>query len=226
MRRPINLEPFEKVMRVVKSTVFQPEEYHALLQTGQITDKAMHGYLPFYRDLLADLNTRTNSLLEIGAYMGASAKLWLDVLPESDIHILDIYQNPDLAGPRRIRELGAVPITCPQQETAELYKKVTDMYSIIIDDGSHVSEHMVQSFNHLFLNNLESGGVYVVEDLHCNTNPFYYENPETKYEDTLLYWAKKDELETAPILEADVRKNIDRYMLVAEDKMLIVWKTH
>lgn len=40
-----------------------------------------------------------------------------------------------------------------------------ERYDLIIDDGSHVPEHQIESFNVLF-EYLNSGGLYVIEDLH------------------------------------------------------------
>src|SRR5690606_41306911 len=35
---------------------------------------------------------------------------------------------------------------------------------LIIDDGSHINEHVIESFNFLFPR-LKSGGIYVIEDV-------------------------------------------------------------
>lgn len=38
----------------------------------------------------------------------------------------------------------------------------------IIDDGSHHPVHQFETFNDLFSNILEPGGVYIIEDVECN----------------------------------------------------------
>jgi hypothetical protein len=43
---------------------------------------------------------------------------------------------------------------------------------IIIDDGSHVNEHVITSFRTLFPY-LQDGGIYVIEDLHTSYWPEY-----------------------------------------------------
>jgi hypothetical protein len=43
---------------------------------------------------------------------------------------------------------------------------------IIVDDGSHVNEHIIKTFNHLFPL-LKKGGIYVIEDLQCSYWPWY-----------------------------------------------------
>jgi len=44
---------------------------------------------------------------------------------------------------------------------------------IIIDDGSHVPEHQINTFNFLFDKMLKNGGIYIIEDIECN-----YWNPK------------------------------------------------
>jgi cephalosporin hydroxylase len=39
--------------------------------------------------------------------------------------------------------------------------------TVVIDDGSHIGEHVVASFRHLFPQ-LAAGSVYVIEDLHTS----------------------------------------------------------
>src|SRR4029079_10969603 len=44
-------------------------------------------------------------------------------------------------------------------------------FDLIIDDGSHVSSHMIASFNFLFDPGLKEGGIYLVEDTHASYWP-------------------------------------------------------
>ena len=43
-----------------------------------------------------------------------------------------------------------------------------NLCDIILDDGSHVPEHQIDSFVYLFKNLLSPGGVYVIEDIECS----------------------------------------------------------
>ena len=45
-------------------------------------------------------------------------------------------------------------------------------FDIIIDDGGHRIEQQTTSFNHL-LPRVQSGGIYVIEDLHSSYMEFY-----------------------------------------------------
>jgi len=48
---------------------------------------------------------------------------------------------------------------------------------IIIDDGSHINEHVITSFNTLFPY-LKDGGIYIIEDLQTAYLPHYGGNAE------------------------------------------------
>ena len=41
-------------------------------------------------------------------------------------------------------------------------------FDIIVDDGSHVNTFTIASYEHLFDSRLNSGGIYVLEDLKCS----------------------------------------------------------
>lgn len=148
------------------------------------TDKGEHGYFKHYAVHLPDT---CRSMLEIGVAMGASANLWdafygHDAL---DLHLLDLYLNPDHIPARSVRNYGWVPIVGDQSDMGVL-SGIKRQFEIIIDDGSHNAHHQLISFKHLFLNNLLSGGLYVIEDLHCNKDPFYYGGAVANYSDTPL----------------------------------------
>jgi hypothetical protein len=60
-----------------------------------------------------------------------------------------------------------------QEDTEFLSSVISEFgkFDIIIDDGSHVSSHMIRSFNFLFKDGLNDGGVYFAED----TNTSYWD---------------------------------------------------
>jgi hypothetical protein len=57
-----------------------------------------------------------------------------------------------------------------QQNVAFLESVVGELgpFDVILDDGSHMTSHMADTFRHLFPRGLSSGGVYIVEDI-CAT---------------------------------------------------------
>ena len=57
-----------------------------------------------------------------------------------------------------------------QQDISFLESVVTELgpFDVILDDGSHMTSHMVQTFRYLFPNGLASGGIYIIEDIGTN----------------------------------------------------------
>lgn len=109
--------------------------------------------------------SRPVRLLEIGVSNGGSLEIWRKYLPAGS-EIVGIDINPDCG-----------TLTFP--DGIEVFvgdassKDVLDgflgnrSFDIIIDDGSHRSDHIISTFEALFPR-LRGGGKYVVEDLHAS----------------------------------------------------------
>lgn len=131
------------------------------------TDKGgHHDYMPLYQRHFRALRRHQLTLLEIGigGYSsatsgGASLRMWRDYFPRGEIHGLDIAEKR-IAEPRIHVHRG------DQSDTAYLRSlaDATGPYNIIIDDGSHVADHIRTSFHALF-DHLRPGGWYVIEDM-------------------------------------------------------------
>jgi hypothetical protein len=127
------------------------------------TDKSSVGgwdYLRHYEDQLAKFRQHDMNVLEIGVFRGASLRLWEKYFPQATVIGIDI--NPESAkhsGGRKIVEVGS-------QVDATFLRAVTTKYppTIIIDDGSHVADHVQFSFEAMFPA-LLPGGCYVIEDI-------------------------------------------------------------
>jgi hypothetical protein len=138
------------------------------------TDKALHGYLEYYRHFFGPLRRAKLKLLEIGVgdggasagdrrivgQGGASLRMWKDYFPNAQIFAIDIVDKTHLEEPRITIARG------DQNDPGFLddLAKRWGPFDIVIDDGSHVSEHVITSFRALFPH-VKDGGYYVVEDL-------------------------------------------------------------
>lgn len=127
-----------------------------------------HHYLPLYDRYFAPYRNSARAplrMLEIGVNHGGSLELWRGYFgPDAIIYGVDI--NPkcaalDTKDGTRVR-IGS------QADPAFLKSVVAEMggVDIVLDDGSHIAEHMNISFDILFPL-LSEGGLYVVEDLAC-----------------------------------------------------------
>lgn len=132
------------------------------------TDKAtFHMYPDFYAQWLPD-RSFTGRLLEIGILGGASMKMWHEYYPKAEIVGIDIVkQEKQIAGVTMLEIDGTKP---DQLEPL-------GMFDVIIDDGSHYTADQQASFNHLFYNQLNEGGIYAIEDLHSSLLPQYINSP-------------------------------------------------
>lgn len=129
------------------------------------TDKATyHQYLDFYQKHLPK-RTFKGRLLEIGVMDGNSMRMWREYYPDAEIVGIDTGLQWDLKieGVTLLELDGTKP-----EHTTQL-----GMFDIIIDDGSHMTADQQKSFEHLYLNQLNPKGIYIIEDLHTSYRPKY-----------------------------------------------------
>ena len=104
-------------------------------------------------------------MLEIGVGQGGSLDLWRSYFgPSAVLYGIDI--DPEclerVSPPNHVR-IGS------QADGDFLMRVVAEMGppNIVLDDGSHLGAHQIESFRVLFPL-LQEGGVYVIEDLHTS----------------------------------------------------------
>jgi hypothetical protein len=129
------------------------------------TDKSseIHNYCVKYEKYLPFDRYDRLTLLEIGVLNGESLRMWRDYFYRSYIIGIDI--NPDC----KKHEEQKISIEIGSQIDDQFLESVCDKYGwfdLIIDDGSHVNNHVTHSFEKLFPR-VKPGGVYVIED--CGT---------------------------------------------------------
>jgi predicted O-methyltransferase YrrM len=145
----------------IKSNRF--EEF-ALSDHHRILFKYMH-YFEVYEQYFSRYCNRPIRMLEIGVFKGGSIQMWKNYFPKgSQIVGIDIDKKC-----KRFEEDG-VAIRIGSQEDADFLKSVNDEFGpfdIVLDDGSHIMEHQIASFECLFPLIAEDG-VYMCEDTHTS----------------------------------------------------------
>jgi hypothetical protein len=144
----------------------EPSQLESLFweNKGVIVHK-WHHYLPIYERYFQPWRNRPLRMLEIGVSKGGSLAMWRQYFgPEAVIFGIDI--DPSCA--KLDGQNGQVRIGS-QADPVFLRKVVAEMggIDIVLDDGSHVGEHMNASLDFLFPL-LSEGGIYLVEDLHTS----------------------------------------------------------
>jgi len=139
------------------------------------TDKASHEYIQHYQERLAPLRRKRIVLLEIGIggygspeSGGASLRMWRTFFPHGRIYGIDIHDKTPHDEPRIKTFRGS------QDDQVFLDRVISEIGQpdVIIDDGSHVCAHIIQTFNILFPK-LRDGGFYFVEDTQTSYWPKY-----------------------------------------------------
>lgn len=122
-----------------------------------------NNYFDVYERHLARFVESASVLLEIGVGLGGSLQMWKAYLgPHSKIIGLDI--KPEC---KTYKESG-IEIFIGSQDDPKIINAIFSKYpeiDIVIDDGSHQMNHMVESFN-LIYKRLQPNGIYMVEDIH------------------------------------------------------------
>lgn len=133
------------------------------------TEKVSHGYLDIYEELWKDLQDKPITLLEIGVYNGNSIKTWLDWFPNATIVGIDKHPAS------HVHDISSANLHYGDQADETFLKEVASKYTgfdIIIDDGGHHWKEQQVSFETLW-DHVDSGGMYIIEDLHTSNDRFW-----------------------------------------------------
>lgn len=140
--------------------------------------KIHHSYSPEYYRLLEPIKNSVNTLIEIGIgnkrlmdpivgsnYIpGASLRSWNDFFTNSKIIGVDIdtsvFFETDRIKCFYMDQSSIESITSTINNIQKLYSDI----DIIIDDGSHIIEHMRLSYK-ILKNYLNNDGFYIIEDI-------------------------------------------------------------
>ncbi|MEV6229247.1 class I SAM-dependent methyltransferase [Saccharopolyspora shandongensis] len=134
---------------------------------------SFHWYTQHYQRHFAPLRGEPIRLLEIGigGYQhsgcgGESLRMWQRYFPRAVVYGLDIFAKPHVRGPR-IRAVQG-----DQNDPGFLDELGRELgpFDIVIDDGSHINEHVTTSL-HALLPHVRPGGYYVIEDLQTSYWP-------------------------------------------------------
>ena len=138
------------------------------------TDKwGKHWYAQHYQRFFAPMKRQKINLLEIGvggyqdsAEGGESLRMWKAYFPKARIVGIDICDKTQFIEPR-------IDIRQCDQTDADTLHKLSEQYGgfdIIVDDGSHLNPHVIETFKILFPL-LRPHGIYAVEDIQTSYWP-------------------------------------------------------
>jgi hypothetical protein len=139
------------------------------------TDKSRyHFYAQHYQHHFRPFKYKKVKMLEIGVggydspiSGGESLRMWKTYFPFAKIFALDNFDKSFLEE-RRIKIFKGSQVDL---KFLDEVCTAAGPFELIVDDGSHINEHVIQTFDFLFPK-LKSGGIYVVED----TQTSYWES--------------------------------------------------
>ena len=158
------------------------------------TDKwGDHWYAAHYQRHFAPMRLRPVTLLEIGVgghtdvrSGGASLRMWKRYFQRGQIYGLDLYDKSAF-------EEHRIKIFRGDQTDGDLLHQIVERIGridIVIDDGSHVNEHVRASFDVLFPL-LPDGAIYVIEDTQTSFWPEFGGSEELYAPGTSLALARE-----------------------------------
>jgi 23S rRNA U2552 (ribose-2'-O)-methylase RlmE/FtsJ len=136
-------------------------------QVSKVSDK-WDSYLSVYDGAFAPYKDRDIALLEIGIQNGGSLEVYAryfanhNIIVGCDIHPLCgnlVYPDHD--------KIKVVVGDANVEATRNRIEALSADFDIIIDDGSHKSNDIINSFLHYFPK-LRKGGIFAVKDLHAS----------------------------------------------------------
>ena len=128
------------------------------------TDKVYHHeYHDIYDFFLKQFYNSSGAMVEIGIYNGDSLNMWLELFPNAYIYGMDIDIDKSYMRERHSIIKGDQSKLDDLNNVKSIISQNKEIF-FINDDGSHIPEHQLLTFNVLFPT-LEEGGVYIIEDI-------------------------------------------------------------
>lgn len=135
-----------------------------LNNSGRIIYKHAN-YFDVYERHFGRFEGKNINFLEIGAGEGGSSSMWRDYFgPDANIIVLDIRKDRGEVVP------DATKFFAGSQTDPDVLNSIVEEFGpfdVVLDDGSHIMNHMVTTFEHLYPT-LNPHGVYMIEDVNCS----------------------------------------------------------
>lgn len=124
----------------------------------------VYSYFKVYEKVFGPLRGRVKSVLEIGVYHGASLKTWREYFGSGTV-IVGADINP--ACDKSNDPANGIHVRVGDQaDPAFLADLISEFgpFDVIMDDGSHATDHQLSSFRAMFDQGLTAPGIYFIED--------------------------------------------------------------
>lgn len=133
-----------------------------LNNNGRLIHKWAH-YFDIYERHFSRFRNKAPTVLEIGVYKGGSLAMWKEFFGE-DSKIIGVDIDPTCAQ----YNTDGIDVYIGSQDDPDFIEEILRKHphiDIVIDDGSHIMLHMINTFNMLY-NRINPNGIYLIEDTH------------------------------------------------------------
>lgn len=120
--------------------------------------KKAHGYLPVYATYFERNRMEVKSFMEIGLQRPNSINMWAEYFPNAQIYGVDIDPS------NKQFENDRVKVFIGDQGDEKFLRSLPNDIDIIVEDGSHLPDHMLINILEL-VPKLKDGGIYACEDM-------------------------------------------------------------
>lgn len=120
-------------------------------------------YFDIYERHFSRFRDTSPVMLEIGVFGGGSLEMWKEYLG-AGAQIIGLDIDPEC----KKHEQASIEVFIGSQDDPAVIQGILKKYpriDIVLDDGSHINNHMISSFELLY-EQIQPNGVYVVEDVH------------------------------------------------------------
>lgn len=147
------------------------------------SDKNNHNFAPLYERYLPD---KVENFIEVGVFKGGGISAFQEWYNNEGIFyaLNQSFQRNGVPSEKWFQDRGMITLKGFQQDV-EFLSSIDVEFDVIVDDASHHSDDQIITFKHMFKNNLKPGGLYVLEDLHCCKEDWWWHEIKS-FEDTFL----------------------------------------
>tara|TARA_B100000787_G_C16197317_1_gene301909 strand:- start:3343 stop:4125 length:783 start_codon:yes stop_codon:yes gene_type:complete len=128
-----------------------------------------HNYAKYYDDIFKKKRHNIKNICEIGIMAGASTAAFYFFFPKSKIYTLDInYQRCNIFSKRINKNIVD---QSSEASIIKFKKKIKNtQFDLLVDDGSHIDEHIMLTFRNL-ISKIKKSGYYIIEDVSKELTP-------------------------------------------------------
>ncbi len=194
----------------------------------KITRSVKPHYIKTYNLIFKNIRFKKFNIFEIGIgghdleyYKGGSLLMWKHYFLFSNIYGLDIIKKNYNIFPRIKSFSGSQTDPSTLKSILDEMKRV----DIVIDDGSHLLDHIFFTFKYLF-KHLSEGGIYIIEDIKMQYTNSVVDTPLENISDPSLFFNtlihRINSSKFGEIIDDYYINNIDK--IVCNDQQIIIYK--